>query len=72
MKTIILILFIINAQPIKVPVKINISESCEDAYYKMVIWKDNPNYKPGNYDIWGYYTYNNKPTFGYTCYNKGD
>ena len=34
--------------------------------------KDNPNYKSGNYEIWGYYTYNNKPTFGYTCYNKGD
>jgi|DEB0MinimDraft_6_1074348.scaffolds.fasta_scaffold00750_10 hypothetical protein len=82
MKTIILILWLTTGQKTEVPVKVNIGEFCQDAYIKTVIWKDNPNYKQGNYEIWGYYTYNNKPIFAYTCmetdkktyfyYNKGE
>jgi len=57
-------------------------EFCDDAYMKVIKWKENTNYKPGSYDIWGYYTYNNKPIFAHTCmetdkktyfyYNEGE
>jgi len=82
MKTIILILWLTTGQKVEVPVKVNIGEFCDDAYIKTVIWKNNPKYKPGNNQIWGYYTYKNKPVFAHTCmetdkktyfyYNKGD
>ena len=36
-------------------------------HQEQIVWKENPNYEPGSYDIWGYYTYNNKPIFAHTC-----
>jgi hypothetical protein len=81
MKTIILILWLINGNSVDVAININIGETCDDALYKVVKWKENPNYKPFSYEVWGYYTYNNKPIFAHTCmetnkinyfyYNKG-
>jgi len=67
MKTIILILFLTGLQKVEIPIKVAPGEFCEDAYMKVVIWKDNPNYEAGNGEIWGYYTYKNRPVFAHTC-----
>jgi hypothetical protein len=37
---------------------------------KTIIWKDNPNYKPGNGQVWGHYTYKNRAVFAHTCMEK--
>jgi|DEB0MinimDraft_12_1074336.scaffolds.fasta_scaffold80615_3 hypothetical protein len=70
MKTIILTLWFISGGSIDLNIKVEPGDYCEDALMKTVIWKENPNYKPGNYEIWGYYTYKNRPIFAHTCMNK--
>ncbi len=81
MKTIILILFLSGIQQVNIPIKVAPGESCEDAYMKVVSWKDNPDFD--NNDLpWGYYTYKNIPVFAHTCmeqdkktyfyYNEGE
>lgn len=82
MKTIILTLWFMAGGSIDLSVRVAPGEFCEDIYMKQIVWKENPNYKPGSYDIWGYYTYNNKPIIAHTCmeqdkktyfyYNKGE
>ena len=67
---------------VDVPMEEKPGEFCDDAYMKVIKWKENTNYKPGSYDIWGYYTYNDKPIFAHTCmetdkktyfyYNEGE
>lgn len=65
MKTIIVILFLTGLQKVEIPVKVEPGEFCDDAYMKVVTWKDNPNME--NNMPWGYYTYKNKPVFAHTC-----
>lgn len=81
MKTIILILFLSGVQKVEIPVKVEPGEYCEDAYFKTVTWKDNPNMEENDMP-WGYYVYKNKPVFAHICmetdkqtyffYNKGE
>jgi hypothetical protein len=70
MKTIILILWLSGLNKIEIPVKVNPGDSCEDVFMKIIIWKDNPNYKPGNGQVWGHYTYKNRAVFAHTCMEK--
>lgn len=82
MKTIILILWFVGGGSVELTVDVKPGEFCKDTLEKNVIWKKNPKYKPGSYDVWGYYTYKNKPIFAHTCmeqdkktyfyYNKGE
>jgi hypothetical protein len=82
MKTIILTLWFMSGGSVDVPMEVKPGEFCDDAYMKVIKWKENTNYKPGSYDIWGYYTYNDKPIFAHTCmetdkktyfyYNEGE
>ena len=44
--------------------------SCEKAYESKAIWMDNPKYQDGNGEIWGYYTYKNKPIVASYCKDK--
>ena len=63
-------LWFINGENVHIPVKINSNQTCEDIFYKTVIWKDNKNYKQGVMEPWGYYYYNDKPVFAHTCMEK--
>ena len=51
---------------VDIPMEVKPGEFCDDAYMKVIKWKENTNYKPGSYDIWGYYTYKDKPIFAHT------
>ena len=53
MKTIIVILFLTGLQKVEIPIKVAPGEFCEDAWMKVVIWKDNPNYKADGNTIKG-------------------
>ncbi len=82
MKTIILTLWFISGGSVDISMEVKPGEFCDNAYMKVIKWKENTNYKPGSYNIWGYYTYNNKPIFAHTCmetdkqtyffYNEGE
>jgi len=67
MKTFILILWFTTGEVGQVNVKVNIDQFCDDAFYKVVVWKDNENYKAGSFESWGHYTYKNKLIQAHTC-----
>ena len=45
--------------------------SCEKAIETLTKWQLNPKSKPGNYEVWGYYTYKNKPIMLRYCTENG-
>ena len=58
---------------IKIPISSQIKDiSCEKAIESNRKWQDNPNYKPGNNEVWGYYTYKDRPIVLSYCSDKGD
>ena len=76
MKTLVLIFGVITSkgqiQLIKVPdIALANINSCEKAIESNRKWQLNPNYKPGNGELWGYYTYKNKPIMLHYCTEKG-
>ena len=52
--------------------KINIKNftNCDEAFESKAAWFDNPKYKPGNYEIWGFYIYNNKQIVASYCQDQ--
>ena len=52
--------------------KINIKNftNCDEAFESKATWFDNPKYKPGNYEIWGFYIYNNKQIVASYCQDQ--
>ena len=59
---------------IKIPISSQIKDiSCEKAIENNSKWVLNPNYKPGNYQVWGFLTYQNKPIVAHICTeNEGE
>ena len=59
---------------IKIPITNKAKEiTCDMAFEKNAKWQKNPNYKPGNGEIWGYHTYKDKPIYLHYCQDqKGD
>ncbi len=56
---------------IKIPITQEIKRiSCDDAYKKHTKWVENPNYKEGNGEVWGYLTYKGKPVILHYCKDK--
>ncbi len=56
---------------IKIPITQGIKNiTCEQAFKNKTVWKENPNYKEGNGEVWGYYTYKDKPVFLHYCKDK--
>ena len=43
---------------------------CDAAFESKATWFDNPKYKPGNYEIWGFYIYNNKVIAAHFCLDQ--
>ena len=41
--------------------------NCDAAYESKATWYDNPKFKDGNGEIWGFYIYNNKPIVASYC-----
>tara|TARA_B100001248_G_scaffold66178_3_gene46388 strand:+ start:3169 stop:3399 length:231 start_codon:yes stop_codon:yes gene_type:complete len=41
--------------------------SCDDAYKSKAIWYDNPKFKDGNGQLWGFHIYKNKPIVASFC-----
>ena len=57
---------------IKIPISNQIKDiSCEKAIESNRKWQDNPNYTEGNGQIWGYYTYKDRPIVLSYCSDKG-
>ena len=57
---------------IKIPISSQIKDiSCEKAIESNRKWQDNPNYTEGNGQIWGYYTYKDRPIVLSYCSDKG-
>ena len=50
---------------IKIP--INNFTNCDEAFESKTIWQDNPKYKPGNNEVWGFHVYKNKPIMAHYC-----
>lgn len=44
--------------------------NCDDAFESKATWFDNPKYKPGNYEVWGFYVYNNKVIAAHYCLDQ--
>ena len=47
-------------------------DSCEKAIESNRKWELNPNYTEGNGEVWGYYTYKDRPIVLSYCSDKGD
>ena len=53
---------------IKITISQNIKKiTCEQAFEKNTEWVENPNYKEGNGEVWGYHIYKGKPVFLHYC-----
>ena len=58
---------------IKVPITKALSNAtCEKAIESNRKWQENPNYTEGNGEVWGYYTYKDRPIVLAYCSDKGD
>jgi len=56
---------------IKIPITQQLKRiSCEEAYKKHTTWTENPNYEPGNGEVWGYFSYKGKPIYLHYCKDK--
>ena len=49
----------------KIPIK-NYT-NCDDAYASKATWYDNPKFKDGNGELWGFYIYKNKQIVASYC-----
>ena len=57
---------------IKIPITNEIKDiSCEKAIESNRKWQDNKNYKPGNGEVWGFFTYKDRPIMLSYCTEKG-
>ena len=57
---------------IKIPISEALSDiTCEKAIENNSKWVLNPNYKPGNYQVWGFYTYKNRVIMLQYCTESG-
>jgi hypothetical protein len=53
---------------IKIPINQEIKRiSCDEAFKQHTTWTENPNYKEGNNQVWGYYTHEGKPIYLSYC-----
>ena len=53
---------------IKIPITQEIKRiTCDEAFKKHTIWKENPQYKEGNGEVWGYFTHKDKPIYLHYC-----
>ena len=58
---------------IKIPISNHIKDiSCDKAIDSNRKWQENKNYEPGNGEVWGYYTYKDRPIMLQYCSEKGD
>jgi len=76
MKILVLIFGVMSSdghlELIKIPISNQIKDiSCEKAIESNRKWQDNPNYTEGNNQVWGYYTYKNRPIVLSYCSDKG-
>ena len=72
MKILFLILGLVNAdgtlELIKIPITHGIKHiSCNKAFENHTKWQENPNYVEGNGEVWGYYTYKDRPIMLQYC-----
>ena len=52
----------------KIPIGIALKEAtCEQAFKNHTIWVDNPNYKAGSNELWGFYKHKGKTVFFHYC-----
>ena len=77
MKILVLIFGVMSSdghlELIKIPISKQIKDiSCEKAIENNRKWELNPNYTEGNGEVWGYYTYKNRPIMLSYCSDKGD
>jgi len=77
MKILVLIFGVMSSdghlELIKIPISNHIKDiSCEKAIESNRKWQDNPNYTEGNGEVWGYYTYKDRPIMLQYCSEKGD
>ena len=53
---------------IKIPISNQIKNiSCDKAIESNRKWQENKNYEPGNGEVWGYYTYKDRPIILQYC-----
>ena len=76
MKILVLIFGVISSdghlELIKIPITNEIKDiSCEKAIESNRKWQNNPNYTEGNGELWGYYTYKNRPIMLQYCTENG-
>ena len=56
---------------IKIPINQGIKRiSCDEAFKQHTKWTENPNYKEGNGEVWGYYTHKGKPIYLSYCQDQ--
>jgi len=53
---------------IKIPISQELKKiTCDEAFKQHTIWKENPQYKEGNGEVWGYFTHKGKPIYLHYC-----
>ncbi len=58
-------------QLIKIPITQGVKKiTCDQAFKNHTTWKENPNYKEGNGQIWGYFTHKDLPVYLHYCKDK--
>ena len=56
---------------IKIPITHELKKvTCDEAYKKHTTWVENPNYEPGNGEVWGYFTHKDLPVYLHYCKDK--
>ena len=77
MKTFFLVLVIFKGSAsleyVKIPITTPITFEdfyCDQAFEKNARWIDNPKYKDGNGEVWGYFIYNNKMVVAHYCIDQ--
>ena len=70
MKTVMMILHLLNGEVAKVPVALAIGEWCSDKVDEHTQFVKNPNYKEGNGEVWIHRKYKDKIVWAHYCKTK--
>ena len=67
MKTFLILVLFSHPNLIYEKIEIKNYTNCYDAFEKKSTWHDNPNFKEGDGQVWGFYIYDNKQIVASFC-----
>ena len=70
MKSFLILVLLTNPNLTYEKILIKNFTNCDDAFENKATWYDNPKFKDGNGELWGFYIYNNKPIVASYCQDE--